>query len=466
MGKDEITIHANTYSKPSDLRITDMKVCDVGGPLWATIIKIETNQGIEGYAQVREGGSRVYATMLKRLIIGENPCNVDRLFRRIKQFGSDGHISGGVSAIEIALWDIAGKAYGIPAWQLMGGKFRDQIRVYCDTDMEGKPDGKIAGNILKKRREEYGYTFLKMDLSVEEICFGIPGAVSAPTDYVEKYRESRRKWMDSWGTIYKDPSLSEADQLEVYRKQHAYVDLATVPGPLTGLHVTEKGLDLIEEYISQVRDIIGYEMPLAVDHIGHICWQDSLKLAKRLEKYSLAWMEDPIPWQLTDQLAIMARNTTTPLCTGEDIYSHERFLPLLEKQAVSVVHPDMLTCGGIMEAKKISDLAQKYGVQMAIHMNESPIAAMAAVNAAAACENFTALEFHHNDLPWWSDVIVTKDKPIIKKGFIDVPNEPGLGIEKLNDEVLREHLHPIMEGKVWLDTDEWDSYYAVDYTWL
>lgn len=458
--------NVNTCSKPSELRITDMKVCDIGAPLNTTIIKILTNQGIEGYAQVREGGSRVYVLMLKRLIIGENPCNVERLVRRIKQFGNHGHLGGGVSAIEVALWDLAGKAYGVPVWQFLGGKFRDKVRVYCDTDTDGKPNAKIMGKTLKERIEQKGYTFLKMDLSLEEVLFDVPGAVDAPKDYIERYKKARHEWHVNMGKLQKDPSLNLSEQLEKYKIYHEDMDLATVYGPLTGLRVTEKGLDLMEEYVSEVRSIVGYDVPLAVDHIGHFGTKDVLKLAKRMEKYNLAWMEDPVPWQLTDQLAFIANNTTTPICTGEDIYLSENFLPLFEKNAVSVIHPDLFSCGGILEAKKVGDMAIKYGIKMAIHMNETPIAAMAAVQAAAASENFLAMEFHHNDCPWWNDIIVSKYKPIIKDGFVKVPEEPGLGIEKLNDEALKEHLHPIMNGKVWEDTDEWDSYYAADYTWL
>lgn len=146
---EEALQNVRRSSCPSDLKIVDMKVCDLEPPFSATIIKLITNQGLEGYGQVREGGSRVYALMLKRLLLGENPCNVDKIFRRIKQFGYHSHQAGGVSGVEMALWDLAGKAYGVPAYQLLGGKFRDQIRVYCDTDTDGKPDGKRMGAVLR-----------------------------------------------------------------------------------------------------------------------------------------------------------------------------------------------------------------------------------------------------------------------------------------------------------------------------
>ena len=149
----------NFCSKPSELRITDIRFTDVDGlPKHCPLIKIYTNQGIIGYGEVRDASSRTYAAMLKSRILGENPCNVEKLFRRIKQFGHHSRQGGGVSGIEVALWDLAGKAYGVPVYQLLGGKYRDKIRIYCDTDVEGRHSGKEMGKALKKRLER-GFTF-------------------------------------------------------------------------------------------------------------------------------------------------------------------------------------------------------------------------------------------------------------------------------------------------------------------
>ena len=114
-----------------------MRVAEiVGAPFTSALLKIYTNQGIVGLGEVRDGASATYALMLKSRLLGENPCDIDRLFRRIKQFGGHGRQGGGVSAVEIALWDLAGKAYGVPIYQMLGGKFRDKVRIYCDTDAE------------------------------------------------------------------------------------------------------------------------------------------------------------------------------------------------------------------------------------------------------------------------------------------------------------------------------------------
>jgi len=448
----------NTYGSPSDLKITDMRFVDVvGAPMHCTLMKISTNQGIEGYGEIRDGASRTYALILKDRILGENPCNVDKIFRRIKQFGNHARQGGGVCGIELALWDLAGKAHGVPVYQMLGGKFRDKIRMYCDTDVHGKHTGTDMGKALVERMK-LGYTYLKMDLGIGYLL-DKPGTLSAPLGFLDAMRAD-------WGKRYPNTSDASDEALAARVQRNRRYDLYNISHPFTGIHITEKGLDLLEEYAAQVRAEIGYEVPLAIDHFGHIPLEDCIKLAKRLEKFNMAWLEDLIPWQLTDQYEELSRATTAPICTGEDIYLKENFRPLLERGAVSMIHPDILSCGGILELKKIGDLAQDNGVAMSVHMAESPIACLAAAHACAATENFTALEFHSVESDWWSTMVKGRDlpDPIVQNGFITVPNGPGLGIESLNDEVLAEHLHP-QYPELWASTDEWNYEWAHDRTW-
>jgi gluconate/galactonate dehydratase len=444
---ETIQTHVRTTSPPSDLRITDLRVAEIeGAPFRSVLIKIYTNQGIVGLGEVRDNASATYALMLKSRLLGENPCDVDRLFRRIRQFGGHGRQGGGVSAVEIALWDIAGKAYGVPIYQMLGGRFRDKVRIYCDTDAE-TPSGRETGLRLKARMER-GFTFLKMDLGLMQIA-AMPGAVAAPSGVLEHYMAH--------------PGAAPARSLAERRARNAVYDIHNVRHPFTGLHFTEKGLDLMEQYIAEVREVIGMQVPLAIDHVGHISLQDGIRLARRIEKYSPAWLEDVIPWQYTDQYRQLQQATTVPICTGEDIYLREGFEPLF-RTGISVIHPDLLTAGGILETKKIGDAAQEHGIAMAIHMAESPIAAMAAAHVAVATENFIALEYHSADVEWWDDIVTGLPKPLVQDGFITVPDKPGLGIDDVVDEVIRQHLQPGVTD-IWQPTDRWDNEYSWDRTW-
>ena len=192
----EILNQVRTASSPSDLKITDIRFADIwGAPMHCILVKVYTNQGLVGYGEVRDFADKRYALMLKSRLLGENPCNVDRIFRKIKQFGGHSRQGGGVCGIELALWDLAGKAYGVPVYQLLGGKFRDRVRCYCDTDIDGKPDGRQMGEALKKRLEK-GFTFLKMDLGID-LIYDIPGALSAPLGFLEQIKavEGSSTWL-------------------------------------------------------------------------------------------------------------------------------------------------------------------------------------------------------------------------------------------------------------------------------
>ena len=446
-----ISSQVNRLSAPSRLRITDIRFTDVvNAPMHCTLMKIYTNQGIVGLGEVRDGGNRVFAEMLKSRLIGENPCDVERLFRRIKQFGYHARQGGGVCGVELALWDLAGKAYGVPVYQMLGGKYRDKIRIYCDTDVRGKHTGKDMGEALKKRMD-MGFTFLKMDLGLGEL-FGEQGTICAPLGM-----------FDEMNAAAKAAREAKSAEEKRYWRNRSY-DFNNIPHPFTGIHLTEKGFDKLEEYVRQVRDVIGYEIPLAIDHFGHIGVEDCITLCRRIEKYNIAWAEDMIPWQYTDQYVRLANSTTVPICTGEDIYLAEGFEPLLEARGVSVIHPDILTSGGIAENKRIGDLAARHGVAMAVHMAESPVSAYACVHSVAATENFYVLENHSVDVPWWNDMTIGTPAKIVENGFIAVPDKPGLGVDDYNDEVLKEHLDPRWPT-LWEETSRWDDVYSHDRLW-
>ncbi len=452
---EQTLAHVNTNSKPSDLRITDMRFVDiVGAPMHCTLLRIETNQGITGYGEVRDGASKLYAQMLKRFLIGENPCNIDKIFRRIKQFGGMSRQAGGVCGVELALWDIAGKAYGIPVYQMLGGKFRDKVRMYCDTDVDGKDTGLNMGDALKKRVEKHGYTMLKMDLGINQL-WDVEGGLCAPVGFLDEYHHTAEMAREA---------KARGDKAAARWWANRSYDQNNIAHPFTGIHITKKGFDYLENYVKEVRSVIGYEIPLSIDHFGHIGVEDCIKLANRLEDYNMCWLEDMIPWQLTEQYVRLHNASTTPIATGEDIYLLENFKPLLDNRAVSIIHPDILSSGGIYETKKIGDYAEECGVAMALHMAETPVACLAAVHVAAATNNFLGLEFHSNDVDWWSDMVKDTEKPRIVDGFMAVPEKPGIGIDELDDEVLKEHIHPEIPG-LWESTDEWNDWISHDRLW-
>ncbi len=422
-GNQSLEANVNTYSRPTDLKITDMRVCNLRGlPFDCSIIRLDTNQGISGYGEVRDGASPTFALMLKSRIIGENPCNIDKIFRKIKQFGHHARQGGGVCGIEMALFDLAGKAYNVPAYQLLGGKFRDKVLCYCDTDSVA--DGRQMGERLKKRMER-GFKFLKMDIGIG-LLKDIPGALSAPPDML---------------------------------------DSTTIMHPFTGIQVTQLGIEYLVEYVRQVRDVIGYEIPLAADHFGHLNVESAIRLGRALDPFTLAWYEDVIPWQLTEQWVKLSQNVSTPLCTGEDIYLKEGFLPLLKSHALSVIHPDLATSGGLLETKKIGDLAQDYGVAMAMHFAGSPVSFFANIHCAAATENFYVLENHSVDIAWWDNLVQGISTPIIQDGFAIVPEAPGLGFTDVNEEGLRSCMDMSRRGGYFDATTEWDDERSHDRLW-
>lgn len=446
-------------SNPSKLRITDVKFTKVDLPPWGcSLVRIDTNQGISGYGEMRDGASPTYLKYLKSRIMGENPCEVDRIFRKIKQFGGPARQAAGVCAVELALWDLAGKAYGVPVYQLLGGRFREKVRLYADTHIEeGRATGILmepekVGRILKGYMDQ-GFTVVKI-LSVE-LLMAQEGNTCGPLDWVDELRavEEKVRQVTRTGTR----AESSAANALLY-------DFNRIPHPFTNMHVTEQGLDQLDEYIGRVRSVIGTKVPLAIDHFGHFPLPDMIKIARRLEKYHLAWLEDMLPWYLIDQYRELKHATTAPIATGEDMYLAESFEPLLQAGALDVVHPDLLTSGGILETKKLGDLAARYGASMALHMCESPVSALAGAHMATASENFFAQEHDAFDSEWWQDLIIGPVKPIVKDGFTVITDAPGLGIEGLNEDLIREH-GPMKGKDVWVSTDEWNQETSLDRIW-
>jgi L-alanine-DL-glutamate epimerase-like enolase superfamily enzyme len=397
----------NPRSAPSQLKITDMRSVLIASNYDYPIIRIDTNQGVYGLGEVRDAGREGTALVLKPHLIGRNPLQIEPILDSIRYFSGQQRMGGGYSAVDMALHDIAGKVYNVPAWRLVGSKYRDRIRIYCDTNESQDP--KIYAERMKKRQQQ-GFTFFKMDLGTRMVA-NRPGAVN----------DSRV--------------------------------------------ATEKGLAYMCEYIQAIRDAIGWEAPLGSDHFGPLTVNDSIRYARAFEKYNLTWAEDmiqvghlgaggdaPKDWRGYKELK---EATTTPIATGESLFGlEEGFKDFIDNRALDIIHPDPLTSGAIRETKRIADYAEMHGIQTAIHFAGSPVGCLASVHMAATLKNMLAMENHAVDIPWWDDLVTGVGKPIVNKGYITVPDTPGLGIE-LNEPVIKEH---IRKGGYFLPTPQYDDY--------
>ncbi|RIV43359.1 mandelate racemase/muconate lactonizing enzyme family protein [Flagellimonas pelagia] len=435
----QTTSKVNRMSAPSDLKITDMRYALTSVMGGTAIIKIETNQGIYGLGEVRDAADVRYALFLKSRILGENPCNVEKIFKSIKQFGGPARQAGGVCGVEMALWDICGKAYNVPAWQLLGGRYRDKVRMYADTPEASSPEEQKK--LIEYRTKDQGYTWLKMDVSIGELR-GKPGTVVN-----SKFWENERGVLAQWG--------DRRNMMSYGNTMH----------PFTQIQITEKGLDELAQIVENVRNMVGYDIPISTDHYGHFDLNNGIRLAKKLDKYRLAWFEDMVPWQYHEQWKTITEAIETPTTTGEDIYLLKDFKPLIENRSVDIIHPDLASSGGLLETKRIGDYAEEYGIAMAMHQAGTPVSFMSNVHCAAATQNFLALEHHSVDLPWWEDLVTTVGGfKMIDKGFATVPlTAPGLGIE-LNEDVVKEHLHPT-DKSFFKSTKEWDELRSHDRTY-
>lgn len=424
------TQKVNRNSAPSDLKITDVRIAEITGVVFRTpIVRIYTNQGIVGHGDVRDGAAKEYALFLKSRLLGENPCNVERLFKKIRQFGHHARQGGGVSGVEMALWDLAGKAYNVPVYMLLGGKYRDRVRVYCDTTTSQDPH-EYANRM--QERIDAGYTALKMDIGIN-LLRDMPGAViNAPDGKLKPYEYEYGKYN---------------------MKEH----------PFTAVQITDKGLDRLMEYLDVMRSKIGYEIPMGTDHWGHFGVNEAIKIGRAAEKYNLAYIEDIIPWHYMKQWREITESTATPTQTGEDIYTLENgFKELIDMRAVDIVHPDPNTAGGILETKRIGDYAAANGVGFMHHHAAGPVSFLGSVHSAAATEHFMWLEHHAVDKPRFDDLVTGIEKPLVQNGYVKVPEKPGIGVE-LNEDVVKEFL--VKGEKLFAPTPEWNEIRAWDRLW-
>lgn len=376
-------------SIPSDLKITDIKCGFIRGGN-GLFVKIETNQDIYGCGEGVDAtiGSYHLVRRFGRMLKDKSPLNVHRLFEDIRRAGVFGGAQAGMyvatmSAVEAALWDLAGKALELPVYQLLGGKFRDKIRVYCDTALYQNnlptPED-FAENAMKAK--EMGFTAIKFDLDQR----------NDPAKY-DLYN-----WTASPGELER-----MYNQLEAARKA------------------------------------VGPYIDLCADMHGRYDTTTGERVAQMIEPLNLMWLEEPIPAENIDAYQKITASTTTPICAGENVYLAYGFREMLEKGAVDIIMPDLQKVGGLGEGQRIANLANLYYVPFAPHMVASFLGAMASAHCCASVPNFMILEwqiyFHTNPM---FDEIVIYDGPKIEDGFITLSETPGIGVD-INFEGMRKY---------------------------
>ena len=371
------------------MKITEILTAETYGHGYSCYVRIKTDAGITGTGECIHGGAGIQEIVgaLGSMILGEDPMNVDRLFdqmRRARVF--DGAASGNfvtaITGIEIALWDLIGRATGLPVYALLGGKFRDKIRIYADCHAGGD-DSPQANADKAKEVVDLGFTAIKFDID----------------DLQSPYK------MDRFNHTVSNGELA----------------------------------DMVAK-VAAVREAVGPNIDVAMDLHARYDTHSGIRIAKALEEFDLLWLEEPVPPENIDAMREVKASTSTPICAGENLFMRWGFKDLIEKQAVDIIMPDLPKCCGLSEGKKIANLAEMYYIPMAPHNVCGPLGTVASCHCCAAIPNFLVLEFHWLERPHWHDLVVA-DPPIIQDGYVTLSDRPGLGYD-LNEEAAEKHLRP------------------------
>jgi L-alanine-DL-glutamate epimerase-like enolase superfamily enzyme len=377
------------------IKITDLRCAIIGRN---PVVRITTDQGISGYGQAESAKPYLKPMVLfyKNYIVGEDPTDVQRVMLKIRRMGAFKPWGSAVSAIEIALWDIAGQAAGLPVYKLLGGKIRDRVRAYnggVRFPMTGQTPQDYAENMAKMKEAKEGFTLIK-----QAVGFHNPAMMRAiPNGW---YDEART------GPPHSDRGL-----------------------------MTERGLEHVVACVEAMKKVLGDEVGLALDCGPGWTVKDAITFARALEPLHIAWLEDLItgdytPYPNADVFREVTQSTSLPIHTGEQIYLRENFKDLIEKQAVNVIGPDPEDVGGIAELKWIAEYADLHGILVAPHgIFDGLIGLAAHVHMAAALpQNYIGFEYPVGQPEWWYDIVEGLPDPIMKRGFIDVWDRPGLGV--------------------------------------
>ncbi|MDQ3303144.1 MAG: mandelate racemase/muconate lactonizing enzyme family protein [Actinomycetota bacterium] len=415
------------------MKITDIRTAVVEANYDWTYTRVYTDEDITGIGEsFLAPGLVSIINELKPLLIGEDPRNVDKLWSKMRWATSGAGSMGGIvynaiSGIEAALWDVVGKHYGAPIHDFLGGKYRDRVRVYADCHAGEALEALTP--ILLERRPKW-----------VEAGAGEPAGDDAGINY------------PAHGRAHGDLSTEEVFTPEMYADRARQVvsemgftalkfDL-DVPNPYTqDTHsgtLTHAEVKFMASLVQAVREAVGDTIDLAFDCHWRYNVSDALRLAYELEPYGLMWLEDPVPPENIGAMRRVTQGTKTPIASGENYYLRFGFREILETGALDIIAPDLQKVGGLLEARKIADMADTHYVAVAPHCIASPIGTIASAHVATAIPNYVALEWHGMSVPFWNDMVTGLDGPVIENGYIKVPQGPGLGVD-LNEEVARQY---------------------------
>lgn len=393
------------------MKITDLKCAIIGQN---PTVRITTDEGIDGYGQAETAKPYLKPMVLfyKNWILNQDPTDVERVMLRIRRFGSFKPWGSAVSAIEMALWDIAGKAAGVPVYKLLGGKIRDKVRVYnggVRYPMSGSSPENYAESMAKMKAAPENFSIIKQSI----------GFHSAMVHQVPNFTYSE---VNTGG-----------------------------PHANRGL-LTEKGLKHVIACVEAMKAVLGDEVGLALDCGPGWTVPDAIRLAKALEPFNIMWLEDLytgdyLPYVLADVYREITMSTSTPIHTGEQIYLRQNFRELIEKHAVNIVGPDPADVGGLAELKWVAEYADLHGILMAPHGVFDGVFGVAALVQVCATlpQNYIAFEYPVARPDWWYTIVEGLPDPIVKDSMIDVWDRPGLGVTFKVDEA-KKHLAPEDEG--------------------
>jgi L-alanine-DL-glutamate epimerase-like enolase superfamily enzyme len=389
-----------------------------------TLIRIDTDEGVIGYGEAFLGPA--VAAVVREfgvLLVGEDPTHIDRLMRRLRASAAPsapGLPFHAVLGLETALLDITGKRFRLPIWQLLGGKYRDFVRIYADCH---------AGDALE---------------SITPLLIPrTPAWMIAPQDQMAAGSAISVKH-HGWDTASSDHLTPESYGKRAtemaergFRMMKFDVD---VPTPYETDEYDRDLNDLEIEHMASlvegVRRAVGREVDIAIDCHWNYGVSAAIRLARALEPYKLAWLEDPVPPENIPAIGRVQNNTVTTIATGENHYYRIDFERLITEAGLRLLAPDVQKVG-LWEGRKLADLADMHYVNLTFHNISSPIGTMAGVHLSAAVPNFTALEWHAASVPFFDLLIKGGGGPMIQDGKIAVPDAPGLGIELDLDEAWK-----------------------------